>query len=128
MLYKARGVFFNALDNCPNKTLSDYVKLSLFTGARRSNVLAMRWEQIDFELGLWRIPMTKNKEPHTIPPTRQAISLLLARRAESKGEWVFEGNTPGTHLVEPKRGWYKLLEAANITDLRIHDLRRTLGS
>lgn len=122
------SAFFDALDRCENEALRDYVKLSLFTGARRSNVLAMRWDQIDFNLGLWRIPMTKNKEPLTLPLTRQAMSLLLVRRKKSQSEWVFEGNVPGRHLVEPKRAWYKLLETAKINDLRIHDLRRTLGS
>jgi len=122
------SAFFDALETCENESLRDYVKLSLFTGARRSNVLAMRWDQIDFELELWRIPMTKNKEPQTVPLTRQALSVLLSRREKAKSDWVFEGNIPNTHLVEPKRGWYQLLKAANIANLRIHDLRRTLGS
>lgn len=32
------------------------------------------------------------------------------------------------HLAEPKKGWTRILERAGIADLRIHDLRRTLGS
>lgn len=35
---------------------------------------------------------------------------------------------PGKHLVEPKRTWDRLLKQTGITNLRLHDLRRTLGS
>ena len=42
--------------------------------------------------------------------------------------FVFPGSGATGHLVEPKKAWGKLLERANITNLRIHDLRRTMGS
>jgi hypothetical protein len=43
--------------------------------------------------------------------------------------WVFPGDGKTGHLVEPKKSWGKLLADAEIEDdLRIHDLRRTLGS
>lgn len=45
-----------------------------------------------------------------------------------KKKWVFEGSGATGHLVEPKSGWKRILERAGIKDLRIHDLRRTLGS
>jgi len=43
---------------------------------------------------------------------------LLLKKSEGKSG----------HLVNPKRGWNRILERAGIDDLRIHDLRRTLGS
>lgn len=120
--------FFKALNAFPNQTLRDYVRLSLYTGARRANVLAMSWNQIDFDLGLWTIPITKNGDSQTIPLTTAALTILRDRHDKVKGEYVFPGKEPGTHLVEPKWHWYKLLEKAEIENLRLHDLRRTLGS
>jgi len=124
------GRFFKALEHIKDRTIRDYVLISLYTGARKANVLAMRWDQIDFNLQLWRIPGTssKNKESLVVPLTSSAIALLKTRKDEVDGAWVFPGKKEGCHLVEPKKAWYKLLESAKISDLRLHDLRRTLAS
>lgn len=119
--------FFVALMK-QDELIRDYVLISLYTGARKSNVFAMRWDQIDLELAVWRIPLTKNKESQFIPLTSSAVELLKRRFDTRKGPWVFPGRSPEDHLVEPKRPWYKLLNDAKIKDLRIHDLRRTLAS
>jgi integrase len=113
--------FFNALREFRDEPIHDYVLISLYTGARRSNVLAMRWDQIDFNLAIWRIPLTKNKESHVVPLTKAAVQVLSSR--ERNSDWVSPGKDPANHLVEPKRAWYRLLQAAQIEDLRIHDLR-----
>lgn len=106
----------------------DYILISLFTGARRSNVLAMRWDEIDFDLGIWRIARTKSGDSQTLPLTPRVIDILTQRQTSARGTWVFPGKGTGTHLVEPKRAWHKLLELSGLKDLRLHDLRRTLGS
>ena len=46
----------------------------------------------------------------------------------SHGEYVFPGDGRSGHLKEPKRGWLRILKNADVGNLRIHDLRRTLGS
>jgi len=120
--------FFSCLERLPNADVKDYLLVSLFTGARRANVLAMRWNQIDFTLGLWTIPHTKNGSSHTIPLTGRVLEILSARRTVSENEWVFPGTGKTGHLVEVKKGWQLLLKDAGIDDLRLHDLRRTLGS
>lgn len=122
--------FFQALALEENKTLRDYLLISLFTGARQNNVLKMRWEQINLDAGTWYIPETKNGTPQTVPLIPNAISILRTRKNQSSilSEFVFEGNGKGGHLTVPKRGWYRILRRAEISNLRIHDLRRTLGS
>jgi integrase len=121
--------FFAALKKMPDRTMRDYILISLYTGARRANVLAMRWDQIDMNLGIWRIPLTKNKESHVVPLTASAMAILIEREQTSESEWVFPGSKdPTKHVVEPKKHWAQLLKAAAIEDLRIHDLRRTLAS
>lgn len=124
------AAFFTALSEEPNLTIRDYVWLSLFTGARRENVLSIKWAEINLTEGTWRIPMTKNGTPQNIPLSEPAIELLKERRKMfAKTElFVFPGSGITGHLVEPKKAWAKLLARANITDLRLHDLRRTNGS
>jgi integrase len=119
--------FFKALAEEPNDTLRDYFLLSLLTGARRSNVQEMQWKQIHFERGEWTIPVTKNGEPQTVHLGAEAVEILKARQ-NNGSVWVFPGTGVTGHLIEPKRAWARLLERAGIDNLRIHDLRRTLGS
>jgi len=121
--------FFESLDAESNDTIRDYIYVSLFTGARRSNVLAMRWEELNFERKEWLVPETKNGEHLRIHLIEKVIDILKTRQTMYGGrEWVFEGTGATGHLMEPKMGWKRILERAGIKDLRLHDLRRTLGS
>ncbi len=120
--------FFKALSEEPNETMRDYFLISLLTGARRGNVLAMRWQDVNFERAEWRIDITKNGTPQTVALSPEAIEILQNRKPEDGGVFVFPGAGKSGHLAEPKKGWKRILERARIEDLRIHDLRRTLGS
>lgn len=121
--------FFAAIEEEENEVARDYIMLSLLTGARKSNVLAMRWEEISFERAEWRIPETKNGDPLTVALSGQAIEILKDRRLKTNTEWVFPSEISTTgHLADPKKAWARLLARAGIKDLRIHDLRRSLGS
>lgn len=117
---------FSAMAQDP---LGDFFMLALLTGARRSNLQAMRWEDIDLEHGVWLIPMTKNGTSQNVPLTQEAVMILRGRKeAEGESEFVFPGTGATGHLVEPKKAWARILKNAELGDLRIHDLRRTLGS
>lgn len=120
--------FFDAVSKEPNEIIRDYVLISLLTGARRSNVLAIRWSDINFEGATWFIKETKNGTPQTIPLLPAAIEILQARQEQAISEFVFPGTGESGHLAEPKKGWKRILAWAGIEGLRIHDLRRSLGS
>ncbi len=120
-----RGLFA-ALRDEPSKDLVDFVNLSLWTGARRGDVLSLRWQDVSLDDNCWRIPDPKSRVPYTVPLTPEAIAILKSRRNESV--WVFPGVGKTGHLVDLKRPWKVLLERAAIANLRQHDLRRTLGS
>lgn len=170
--------FFQSVADEPNETIRDYVLMSLLTGGRRANVMAMRWDQVSFERAEWRIPVTKSGKPHIVPLLPDAVNILRRRRERADGEHVFPGTGAAGHLAEPKKGWRRILDRAElyqlvdwiaeaqhwpkdqidaakeaaelrkalkearsaakalridrgpacIADLRIHDLRRTLGS
>ncbi len=118
--------FFKALSESTNEVMRDFFLLALLTGARRANVSAMRWADIDLVAGVWRIAKTKNGTPQTVTLSPEAVTVLESRKSD--GEFVFPGEGKTKHIVEPKKAWATLLKAAGIENLRIHDLRRTLGS
>lgn len=104
-----------ALDEEANTTATDYIRMSLLTGARKSNVLAMRWEEIDMDRAEWRIPETKNGEPLTVPLTKIALDILTKRMTLSKSPWVFsDGKNGAKHFADPKKPWNRVLMAATI--------------
>ncbi len=120
--------FFRALAEEGNHTARDYFLLSLLTGARQDNVLAMRWQEIDFHSSEWHIPETKNGEPHVVPLTPSVLKILQERRRDATSVYVFPGRGKTGYLSRPKQVWKRVLERADISGLRMHDLRRTLGS
>lgn len=107
----------------------DYFLLALLTGARRSNVCEMAWRDLDLERGIWRLGMTKNGTSQNVTLSPEAVAVLVARK-EGAGHspYVFPGTGKTGHLVEPKKAWGTILAKSGISDFRIHDLRRTLGS
>jgi integrase len=122
--------FITALNAEENITIRDFLWISLLTGARRDNVLCMQWAEINFTDGIWRIPDTKNGTPQNVHLPESAIILLKQRQKlrKEKELFVFPGKGKTGHLVEPKTAWANILKKAKISALRIHDLRRTLGS
>jgi len=124
--------FFEALGEEPNTVARDYILASLLTGARRTNVLEMRWNQINLERKEWLIPETKNGESQRLPLISAMLTLLKDRKAEGDGsEWVFPSHGSTGHLTNPDKTWKRVLARAGIDDARgtwLHDLRRSMGS
>ena len=123
---------FTALKKEPNADLRDYVTLALWTGARRGDLLSMRWQDLGLDDNRWEIPHPKNRTPYVVPLTPEAGKILRDRRARSSGsEWVFPSTLGRSgHIANFRRSWKTLLDDAGLAnvDLRQHDLRRTLGS
>lgn len=121
--------FLAAVDKLQRERTRDFFRVLLFTGARRGNVAAMRWDEIDIEAGLWRIPDTKSKNKRSmvvvLPP--QVVEILKRRRSGS-GQFVFPGTGEARHYQWPREAWRAILANAGLENLRIHDLRRTLAS
>lgn len=120
--------FWQSLMDEPNRDFADAFMVALLTGMRRADVLGMRWEQVSLERAEWRIPEPKNGEPLTVPLVPPLVNLLRERRPAEPCAWVFPGEGASGHLAEPKTAWRRILARAGIENLRLHDLRRTLGS
>ena len=71
----------------------------------------------------------KNGKPIVIPLVPRAVEALQARaQKKADDDWVFPGGTSAGHIGPPRKQWAKFLKRAKLTDLHLHDLRRTLGS
>jgi integrase len=118
-----------ALEVEPNRDMRDFFLMCLYTGARKSSVLSMKWEDIDFSIKEWRIPDTKNGEPVRIPLIKEALEILDNRSwLKDSMPWVFPGHGKSGHLENIRGAWKRILDRAGLKNLRIHDLRRTLAS
>jgi integrase len=120
-----------ALAEADDPQAADIIRLLLLTGARRGEVLAARWADIDLEAGVWTKPgaTTKQRTLHRVPLSGAAKLLLtrLRKATEEGAEFVFPGRYDG-HRVEIKYAWADLCKAAGIKGARIHDLRHTYAS
>jgi integrase len=122
--------FFAAVREEQNEDIRDFVLIALFTGARKSNVLSMRWCDISLDRGLWIVPEgdSKNsKELDVVLPTR-VVEILGNRQAQTQGLYVFPGRRGVPHMMDPKIGWMRICERAGLQGLHMHDLRRSLAS
>lgn len=98
--------------------------LYLLTALRKCELLERKWADLN-EREL-RVGKTKNGHPHYVPLCEEALSLLKGLPRDS--EWIFPGDVAGQHLVSFRRQWDHVRERAGLQDVRLHDLRRTVGS
>jgi integrase len=105
-----------------------YFPLALMLGTRKSELMAMRWADVDFTARTWRIPETKAGNSHLLPLPSPAMAILEALPSRGKSEWVFPGDGARGHIVEPAKAWQRIRRRAGVPDVRIHDLRHTLAS
>ncbi|MCL4486329.1 MAG: site-specific integrase [Nitrospirae bacterium] len=121
--------FLQAVEAESNPVMKDYFMILLLTGARKNNVLSMRWRDIDLPAGTWTVPgeNSKNGSPMTVILPPEAVEILRNRKGNGS-LFVFEGDGKSGHIVEPKGAWERILKRSGLENVRIHDLRRTLGS
>lgn len=140
---KEAGKLLTELESIPpthskERTLRDFVLLSLLTGARKSNVMSMRWDELDLEEGTWSIPAekTKTRRAQLIPLGPIELEVLDGRKQLFKDTeeidddcpWVFPGKGASGHMVDPGNAWETLRDKLEMGDLWLHDLRRSLAS
>lgn len=112
-----------------NPDLYPAVVLSLATGARRMEVLGLRWPQVDLARRVIILLETKNGERRALPMGDHVRDLLRdrakVRRIDS--DLVFPGR-PATRPAQLRHAWETALQAAGITDFHWHDLRHSAAS
>jgi integrase len=109
--------FFQSVMEEPSIDVRDYILLSLLTGARKSNVLTMRWKDVNLDLAVWRMPDTKNGDALSVPLMPEAVDILRHRKPKKAEEFVFPGTGANGHLQGTKRGWRRILDRDELTQL-----------
>lgn len=112
--------FFTALGAETNSQMLNYFMLALLTGARRSNVMEMRWQDLNLDEQIWRIPTTKGGKPQNIPLPPEAVAILKAQSSAMPRDsiFVFPGKGKTGHLVEPKSAWQRILDRDELNQLQ----------
>jgi integrase len=142
--------WFSAVRGLSNPVISAYLQGLLLTGARREELAALRWEDVDFQWkGIWvhdkvaeegrKIPLTPylesllqelHKRNNTPPNVRQLKKLAEKGEPEwSPSPWVFSSPTSADgKIAEPRIPHNRALSIAGLNHVTLHGLRRTFAS
>jgi integrase len=114
-----------------NETENPFViaalSLLILTGARLREILTLRWEHVDLDNAILRLPDSKTG-PKRIYLNEAAIKLLSAMPRMLGNPHVIVGHKPGAHLVQIQKPWFRIRTNAGLPGLRIHDLRHSFAS
>lgn len=145
------SLWFDAVRKLGNPVHSSYLQALLLTGARRRELVGLRWQDVDFQWGSMTI-RDKVEGERTIPLTPYLASLLLdlkrrndtpppeyrilhGKRIKNDLEswqpsvWVFSSQTAANgQLSEPTAAHKRALDAAGLPHVTLHGLRRSFGT
>lgn len=121
---------FKELEGNPNVLVCRVIRLLLYTGARKREVLDARWDEIDWERRLLVVPASRSKSrrPRHIPLSDAALALLRSVSREPGVPWVFFNPRTGRPPVSIHCAWDSIRRGTGLQDVRLHDLRHSYAS
>lgn len=124
------GHLFDELDSNPNVMVGQVIRLLLFTGARKREVLDARWDEIDWDRRLLIVPAerSKSKKIRFIPLSDAAIALLESLPRKDDIPYVFFNSRTKKPPVSIFYAWDSIRRKVGIPDVRLHDLRHSFAS
>ncbi len=103
------------------------LRLLMLTGWREKEALTLRWDAMDFTRGIVTLEDTKaGRSIRALPAP--ALALIAEQPRREGSPYVFPGRIDGKPLQEIQRLWYAVREAAQLADVRLHDLRHSVAS
>jgi integrase len=108
------------------------IRLLILTGARLGEILSLQWAWINWDRGYARLPDSKTG-PKTLPLPKAALALLQdlrtnPRHDKADSKFVLPGKTKDRHFSGIQQPWQRIRAAADLKDLRLHDLRHCYAS
>ena len=114
------------------KVLPEYLKkiviVALNTGLRKSNILNLSWEQINFDFKFIEVLENKGNKHILLPMNDCLVNLFQQTPSEDRIGYVFKNPETGEPYQDIKRAWNSALKTAEIENFRFHDLRHTVGT
>ena len=107
-----------------NAMAANALRFTCLTGSRTTEVLKMRWEELDLDAGVWTCPeeRMKGNEEHRVPLTAQMLEIIAPLKA-LKSDFVFEGqkrNHPLSNMA-----MLMLLRRMGVEGVTVHGFRST---
>ena len=105
------------------------VVLAISTGMRSTEMMTLRWPQIDLKRGQIRLHDTKNGSSRAVPLAGHAMNLVqdIAKVRRIGTDLLFPGRDP-KKSVDLKKPWNTAVRKAKLMDFRFHDLRHSAAS
>lgn len=118
--------WFESVKKLSNNVIAAYLQTLLLTGARREELATLGWEDVDFR---WKRLLLKDKvEGERIIPLTPYVAALLEGLPRIN-KWVFSSNRSASgRITEPRKAHNRALDAAGLSHLTLHDLRRSFGT
>lgn len=102
-------------------------RLLLLTGARLSEITTLKWDYVDLDNALLRLPDSKTGKK-VIRLNVPALQVLSALPRVEGNPYVIAGHRPGAHVINLQKPWRRIRAQAGLADVRIHDLRHSFAS
>lgn len=131
---------FRALDTLQAQreipdSAADAIRVLALTGARRNEIAALKWGQVDMKQGLVVLPPGAHKtgrrtgKPRTIPLNSAAKAIIAARKEGEPGDYVFPPSHGDGPVALSSRLWGRIRKEANLpAGINNHSLRHSLGT
>lgn len=108
------------------KEMALLVRLLMLTGCRLREIMHARMDWVDLDRSLLLLPDSKVGQ-RKIPLSPAAVELIESMPADQ--EWLIPGKVKGEPLITPYKAWSRIKKKAGLPkELRMHDLRHTVGS
>ncbi|KPJ67441.1 MAG: integrase [Coxiella sp. DG_40] len=127
---KERARLLEACKTSANPYLHTLVVLAFSTGARKMELLNIKWKDIDFNRSVITLHETKNEERRILPLTGYALELInkMSRVRRIDTQLLFPSKKDPNKPINIRDPWVKALKKAEIEDFRFHDLRHSAAS
>ena len=103
------------------------IRLLMLSGCRKSEILTLRWDDVDRATGELRLRDAKSG-PRMVPLTPPLVKVLEGIPRPEGNPWVVPGRRPGTHLPDLSWYWKCIADRAELDGVRIHDTRHSYAS
>jgi integrase len=114
----------------PNVYVKAALQLDLLTGLRRGELATLKWDFIDLTQKRLVLEDTKAGRSHYLPLSEEACQILSELPRQLGNKYVFCGMRARSHIAASTLSWKwrELRKVADVSDIRFHDIRRTVGS